>query len=306
MDKDFSSLKEDIENFKSISKEEIGAHLVEVKETIAGSIKCKYYLMSCTANEIREDDFIRLLNKKAIKYVLQYCEVNKIDANNAMELTAKARDRFRSEKTSGEVGELILFLLLESQSIIQILKKMDLKTSGEVNYFGLDAIHLEIRNDNEAVIHYGESKMIAGFSTAIKKAYVSLDDFHKQISNEDLEVNLILSNLDQSKFEKYLDIISDIFDPYVEDKSNISKVNSVFIGYNETFLRKYKKTDGVLMDYCKGELHSKIEGSNIKIRHKLEEFPNIKNKEYIFHIIPFVNVTNFNLRFLKLLKGYHE
>lgn len=57
-------------------------------------------------------------------------------------LFTEARDLFRTAKRSGEPGEVLLYMLLESAlAAPQVLSKLDLKTSSEMEVIGGDGVH---------------------------------------------------------------------------------------------------------------------------------------------------------------------
>jgi hypothetical protein len=59
-----------------------------------------------------------------------------------MRLNAEAQHLFTSLEKSGEGGEILLYLLLETVlGLPQLLCKMPLKTSGQMHYHGADGIH---------------------------------------------------------------------------------------------------------------------------------------------------------------------
>lgn len=301
MNSDISSLKDTIEKCTSISEEELGKLLIQIHTNTSSNLNCNYYLIACNLTECREYDFINLLHQKVIYYVLHYEEAKSLTSKNAMELTSKVRNSFRGGENTGEIGELILFLILESKKVIQILKKMRLKTSGNVNFFGLDAIHIEIDEKGNTVLHYGESKMLKNFKTGINEALKSIDKFYSNLNKENLEIDLILSNIDEGVFGQHRAIIEDILNPYAP-KNNFKKMNSIFVGYVEDFLSEQIKQDTSAFEYYKSRYDEKITGYTDHIAKRIKNYTKIKNKEYVFHLIPFADISDFNNKFLDLLK----
>ena len=134
------------------------------------NIYCDFFLIRCTADDIREMDLLMTLRNLIIKYSLKKEEYDQISPDNALEIVNKAKGRFVKSDGSGEVGELILFALLESfKNAPQILNKMSLKTNRNVHYHGLDAIHLGVDGDN-FVLYYGEAKVRGDHKRAIQDA----------------------------------------------------------------------------------------------------------------------------------------
>ena len=152
---------------------------------------------------------------------------------DAPTIVFKAVNKFVKHSGTGEPGELIIFVLLESQrNAPQILNKMSLKTSGNIHFHGLDGIHIGIKGD-EIILYYGESKIMESIDSAIKNAIDVLNDFHISGNKEENELDLINKYIDEKKFEGHVDEIKEIINPYSKyKKEKLKKVFSVFIGFN--------------------------------------------------------------------------
>lgn len=93
-------------------------------------------------------------------------------------LEQEARDLFADLTTSGEGGELLLYVLLESVlGIPQILAKMSLKTNAAVHYHGVDGVHAAITDTGNLALYWGESKLYQKPNQAIDSGFKSLAPF---------------------------------------------------------------------------------------------------------------------------------
>lgn len=168
MNKDeLNELKKSIEEKQIVSKETLKSILnyFELKQ-ISPNIDCQPLMIKNTGDSIRERDFLKILFQHIVVFVIDYEEYQKKGMNESeflqkisdLFLTAKNKFQSDNEKT-GEIGELILFMLLESNNITQIISKMRLKTNKNMPIHGPDGVHVEIKEGN-LIFHYGEAKCI--------------------------------------------------------------------------------------------------------------------------------------------------
>lgn len=96
----------------------------------------------------------------------------------AIELYHRALGTFTDLKTSGEGGELLLYLLAERfLGLPQILCKMSLKTSAQVHYHGADGVYASVDEDGVLNLYWGESKIHSNAAKAIRECLSSLKPF---------------------------------------------------------------------------------------------------------------------------------
>ncbi|WP_158745254.1 DUF1837 domain-containing protein [Acidisphaera sp. L21] len=95
-----------------------------------------------------------------------------------VELYHRALGTFTDLKTSGEGGELLLYLLAERfLGLPQILCKMSLKTSAQVHYHGADGVYADVDEDGILNLYWGESKIHSDAAKAIRECLSSLKPF---------------------------------------------------------------------------------------------------------------------------------
>lgn len=261
---------------------------------------CNYYLIDCAIGDIRENDFIDLISRFIIVYALrkeQYADLTKY---NIMEKSKIARDKFTRLPQSGEVGELILFTLLESErNAPQILNKMSLKTDGEMHYHGLDAIHLGVW-DKELQLFYGSSKLYAKLGQALNESIKDISRFSDSPRDEQLELDLINNHIDESKFMGYTKEVKKLLNPYAK-KKQLRKVYAVFIGFNWNSLENinFKKKEKDLkktLETCYRQKEAKIFKDCEKKVQKLEF-----DDSFEFFFIPFKDVQKIREYFTKVI-----
>jgi len=110
-------------------------------------------------------------------------------------LVEQARRSFTHLATTGEGGEMLLFLLAERfLKLPQILCKMDLKTDAQVHYHGADGVYAGVTEEGTLKLYWGESKIYKDASAAIRDCLASLAPFlvEPESENAERERDLIL------------------------------------------------------------------------------------------------------------------
>ncbi len=95
-----------------------------------------------------------------------------------IKLQREAKALFTSLSKSGEGGELLVFAFAEAVlGLSQIICKMSLKTSSEMHYHGADGVYAEGGDAGILKVYWGESKLYADASTAVRNCLDSLAPF---------------------------------------------------------------------------------------------------------------------------------
>lgn len=160
--------------------------------------------------------------------------VNKPDA--AKKLFEKAIRKLSQHTAQGELGELILFTLLDVYlEAPKLLSKIATKTSPRMPVFGADAVHGQFY-DGKFRLMLGESKLHQDFNSAATKATESIkaakDTYEKEFDL--LDSNIDFPNID-SELESYL---LEILDPF--SNINLDEIlhSPCFIGFSNPALLK--------------------------------------------------------------------
>jgi hypothetical protein len=141
------------------------------------------------------------LARKLAAQVVDYCippsRVAEARAAGSTEaviaLQQEAIDLFTKVDLSGEAGELLLYLLLETVlSLPQLLCKMSLKTSSQMHVHGTDGIHGQVLSNGDLALYWGEAKLHADARGAIDSCFESLVPFLTDsgggVASRDLEL----------------------------------------------------------------------------------------------------------------------
>ncbi len=301
-----SEFKKFMENRRSINESTLDNILYSFPNSKSKQkLNCEFFLIESTVSEIREEEFIEFITSKSINYVLQRKEyileglTAEEQASKMFDIVKKTKSKFVKNKTTGEAGELILFLILESKSIFQLLNKMNLKSSSQMHVHGLDAIHIQV--DNGIILHYGQSKMHKDFSSGVNAAVKDIKNFdHKK---EKFEIDLVSSHIDNSRYDEYAEKLVKLLSPY-SDKRNLSKTNAVFIGYDESLMGKQKPaSESSLRNYLQTEYQKEHDRLFKTVSESIQNnLTDDRNRTTTFYILPFKSVDKFRKKFLEELE----
>lgn len=119
-------------------------------------------------------------------------------------LQHQARELFVASETSGEGGELLLFMLMEQVlGIPQLISKMALKTSTSMHVHGTDGIHASLSPAGILDLYWGESKLHESTSSAFSECFKSLAPYLQEDGADTRQRDLLLvrQNLDLGQRE---------------------------------------------------------------------------------------------------------
>lgn len=162
-------------------------------------------------------------------------------------LKDEARELFRKWKKeditpdnqpkAGEVGEMILWLLMEVVlRAPQIVAKMDLKTNPNLEVFGSDGIHIKIDEDI-LNLYFGEAKFYKDIYGALDSAFTSIEKFHDD-SMYTREYNLVTTHYKYLNTNQQDKVYQYITNQIAQDEVKIR--HACLIGYD---WEEYKKLD---------------------------------------------------------------
>lgn len=305
--KNISQLRNFLSEIKIIKESELEKLLHTFPDrSISDNIACKFYMLRATGEDVREADFIDFLLKYIVQYVLrkeEYLPKVPIEElpSKYMDIVRKARKKFiRRNPKTGEPGELILFLILESQGIIQLLNKMNLKTSSEMPIHGLDAIHMQVDDQDCVVLYYGQAKMHQDFNSCVDSALKDVKNFDRE--QEQYELNLVSSYIDDSRFDPFVDEIIDILSPYGKHKENLKHAHSIFLGYSWDILQDLHNHKGTSLTDSLLEKYG-IEQSKLfdVVKNSISKLESVNRYTFRCYVLPFKNVKDFRDAFVKEL-----
>ena len=170
------------------------------------------------------------------------------------QLFKKALSKLSQQTAHGELGELILFTILDVYlQAPRLLSKISLKTSARMPVYGADSIHAQFIDDGLR-LYLGESKLYTSFSGAATAAVESI----KSASDKYIqEFNLIDSHLDLPDLdEESQEELIRILNPF-ENTNKLDFIHSpCFIGFADCNLIKDATSDD---DFIQRYIHAAFE-----------------------------------------------
>ena len=231
----------------------------------------------------KEKKFLEYIYSKIPFFVLNQTHYNNI--KNTEEKITESGKYINTSTTSGELGELILFILLESKGIQQLYNKIRNKSSPNMNVNGYDAVHIEIK-DGDVIFYFGEAKLQKNFHRAVQNSISSIE---KGVKDETYEFRMIQNHIDCARFNSVMDKIEEYVNPYIENSVPENNTYPIFIGYDwETIkqLESEKRLDEIKTKY------KEFIDKNTDLIHEKISRSTLKDLSTLFLIIPFKDVEN--------------
>ena len=295
-------INQDLQKFLN-SRQQITPHDLTVCLNISQEqeyVKSYYnfFTIKYKDNKIQDDEFIKFLENHIIKYVSTYRDR---DLRKQDELKLSKKKFIKNRIKSGEVGELLLFIILESRGIVQLINKMNFKMATEKNTNGADAIHIQIKN-GEIFLHIGESKMYQNSKDATKDALKDIEKYFTEGIAMDNDLTFVSSNIDQKKFDEYADTISEWILPYGgKSISDHNYINDVFVGYQEAIIQDHTNKQEIeqILKIKLPKLYTMIKNeTNVNIA----KYGN-SNRDYTFYFLPLNDIDKFSTKFNEMIKN---
>ncbi len=274
-----------------------------------------FYIKLDGSGNVRKDDFLNFVTDRIVDYSLPEKEKNEARDHmlrtrsmaKCMELQRKAEALFTDLEKTGELGEIMLYILsMEILRLPQLISKMSLKTSGRLHYQGADAIHFNYNQTTQMLeIYWGESKMEKTITSALKNCFKSISPILTSTISDDSpqsrDIQLVIANLPDNIDNKELE---DFLVGYLDlnsDKSNKMDFRAVcFVGFDskEYPQNPKEKIDSELF----AELQSKIKGWKKSIKTQIKNHTSLDKFDINIFLMPFDSVDDMRRDFLKKLK----
>ena len=230
-------LKTQLENSQEI-RDVLREVAVSFKLHGGESVETLLVYLPCKDGVCDHSDLFRVIKQSIMtNFVFSCSEIEKklsIKSDKAPEeLFKKAVRKISKHTAKGELGELLLFTLLEVYfEAPKILSKISLKTSRRVPVFGADAVHAQYV-DGTLRLYLGESKLHKTFTNAASSAAKSISSSLERYCDE---FNLIDSYIDFPEMDTEVrDELIDLLNPFSGDNENIPDILHApcFIGFVE-------------------------------------------------------------------------
>lgn len=265
---------QELDHLISVKHDKVNGVLMKLpsKILLPNGQSINFHFIRRERGEPRLKDLMRLLVNQVMTYCLTRDRVAELEPDNAVDLFREARGLFSKPSklsTSGEFGELMVYLLIESElRAPQVVSKMALKTSRNTNIKGSDGIHVGM-TDGNLCIWFAEAKVYEEVRAAVRNALQSIRAFREvkddqELSQHDFEINLIRNHLDIPPGRLREGILK-LLDPYSEEKSSYVPHHACFVGFNWD-IEVLDSTDEIahLTGFISEYLAEKIETRNLE------------------------------------------
>jgi hypothetical protein len=303
-----------------IRKEFLDLFYSDIKDQeLENSNTLNLFTLRVTNNQFVYNELIELLADQLHYFALSRTEVKKlVDAGKFRTLTDKAKGLLRNhldikkndsssskETEGGELGEILLYCLLESHlNAPKILTKLELKTSNQMFVNGADGVHLLKLNDKDYQLIFGESKLNSDLQQGIYKAFESIGKLLSQKGGKkDFEIELVSSQLVKEAYdENSYDVLKKIIIPSASaDETNIDHSFGIFLGFNIDIDAEEKKMPNhefreKIRNKISTQVHSLINSINYQIR-KAE----FTGYNFYIYVIPFSDLEETRKEIIKEL-----
>lgn len=244
------------------------------------------------------------LARKLVNYITLYCyaasrrqDLHEVDRN---ELFQKARDLFRKSNTSGQVGELLVYFLLESVlGAPQALKKMPITTNPREERKGGDGVHLRWDNADQVLeLIFAESKLWQSFPAALTDAFDSIDKFHSTRASAQ-EIDLFTAGF-VSLSEAARDLVISYIDGENVGQSRIVQACLIGFDWTEYACLDDDRRAAFLQEFEDRYRHWAHNHAKASIGEKLKACKH-RHLRFEFFLLPFRDVGAFRESFLREL-----
>jgi hypothetical protein len=189
------------------------------------------YFISLDGNRRpRVNDFSNFIARNITDYAIPRKEIIKAlndgyiknSASPIEKINQKARNLFSKLPESGEGGEVLLSIMAESfLKLPQLFSKMVLKTNSQMHIHGADGIHAGINTEGNLALYWGESKLYADVTQAVRECLSSLAPYLLNLGNgsspQQRDLQLIRDGMSipdpqlEDALKKYLDPDNPLF-----------------------------------------------------------------------------------------------
>lgn len=277
-------------------------------ELLENGNKLNLFALKITNNCFSYETLIEELGNILTTYALSRSTYDELCSQKRYaSLVTKAKEKLRkAENNDGELGEILLYCMLESHlNAPKLLTKLELKTAANNYVNGADGVHLLKIDDSTYQFVFGESKLNSDLRIGIYNAFKSINNLLKSdLSNLRYEISLVNSNiLKETVAEEFSTILKKLLIPTENDEDlDIDYSFGIFLGFDIPISdeeRRMKNSDFRIL------MNDKIEKAVRDVLITLND--QIKKREFVgysfyIYVIPFSELDNTRKKIIESLK----
>jgi hypothetical protein len=173
----------------------------------------------------------------------------------------------QNQVKTGEGAELLLYALLEKQlGIPQVLSKMSLKTSTEMQIHGADGVHAKLLENGDLAVYWGEAKMYESVADAMSDCLDSLAPYLVGRAHEQ-DVFLIKHFADTGN-ETLTASLLEYFDDGSMMSANVEMRGACLIGFSHDQYPNLPRELDALREGLQAAVDSWAAGMRTRIRYR--------------------------------------
>ncbi len=276
-------------------------------EPLARDNRLNLFVLKIANNEFDYGGLTDELQNSLINYALSRHTVDElVEQKKFGNLASFAREKIRkANENKGELGELLLYCLLESHlNAPKLLTKLELKTAANDYVKGADGVHLLQLDDKSYQIIFGESKLEQDLERGIRDAFDSI----KKMLNDDLlkifyEKHLVDSNiLKENVSEDELDLLKKILIPAENDEDlEVDNSFGIFLGFEIPVTDKERQVSNT--QFRKDIINKVIQTvqKQLPMINRYLMRSNFVGYQFYFYIVPFTKLDTRRTEIIKNL-----
>lgn len=263
------------------------------------------------------DDLITIAHARMVNFVMPRARINEalaeIQANPGVMdpwvlLQTEARDLFMKTDNetgrSGELGELLLYMLIEWVLKAPIVAcKMYLKTAQQMPVHGVDGIHLGYES-NKLILYWGESKLHASLASALQDISDSIAKYTSDPSKYENDVRIVRANLNLDTIhEDARKALKNYFNPYKTESNDFLESYACLAGFDSNIYASVEKLEHEKCEQAFRDAYEKrIESACELITDKVKK-ANLDTFRFSYFLLPFPSVDDARAKFQARLWG---
>ncbi len=289
----------------------------KVWEADGAKVSGRFFYVTFRDSKPTIDDLVAIAHARMVNFVMPRSRIDEVQSELQVNpgvmdpwvmLATEARDLFmrtdRETGRSGELGELLLYMLIEWVLKAPIVAcKMYLKTSQQMPVHGVDGIHLGYETD-KLIMHWGESKLHQTLASALDDISSSISKYHKDPTKYANEVRIIRSNLNLGTLgEEARQAIKDYFNPYKPESNNLLESYACLAGFDSIL---YQNVAHFEHDACetafRASYEARVESACKLIADKVKA-AGLDSFRFSYFLLPFPSVDEARAKFQARLWG---
>ncbi len=278
-------------------------------DTLENGNRLNVFALKISNNQFNYGSLSEDLENALITYALSRhtCE-ELIEKKKFGNLASQAREKLRkAESNTGELGELLLYCLLESHlRAPKLLTKLELKTASNDYVKGADGVHLLKINDNSYQILFGESKLHNDLKGGIASAFTSIKTMlDTGLDKMRYEIHLVNTNLlKETVSEESYETLKKILIPTENDENlNIDNSFGVFLGFEILISDEERRVSNPeFRANILAKIKSSIEEAKPAINAQLKKHE-FFGYNFYFYVVPFSELDKTRTEIIDKLKN---